>query len=828
MTILLFIDSFCIKFTLHDSVQGDDYNGLLIGEIQLCTVAVNSGSLSQSIKAIGIGGHGVAVGSDGIRQNAGSIGGGSIAVDKRCINCIFDVLGSNTCNGGSIGTGTSVGDLDHTGGILSSQNTGCSVVSFLPVVHRDPIHRFMAGHIVIVNGESASKGNTGIALHMTAFFDEGSLLDIIRIRHLGHHVTVVGLSQSLLRRCQVIIDQVLGVVAEVGLSSSAVVQHGNQQSIQSCIAAAKQAVCIVTGAVVHQLGVIAAAVAELGIDGKPQRVAHILCRDPLGSDKVQALAITILIAGDHAFRIVDIPGSDLGTVQDQARFYHIVHVGCLKIDIQQNLILERERRIAQLDHRLVLRCHVIRIVPITNGADAIHVSMAQRSSPSVDIAIAALGTGVGGKALLGAGRSSDLSGIAVTGGCNGFRPDTATVAAGEGLDTLCLAAGFRGNNTLTVIVTQGGDEILGIAVTADQTGMGGAALLCTAGSSDTGLVSMAQGLNMLRLDVPAGVAGEALLSGSITVGFNGDHTLVIAVAQSSDPVVGILATASGTGMGGVTFTVTGRYGNLDGIPMTSGRYRFRFGVPAGEAGKQFLTFCFTARRSGNHALIIVVAQSSDTAIRVTTAAFGAGMSGEASFCASGSSNLGNVVMFCSFCSFRSAIAADFTGKGLDAFGFTAGNDGDHTLVIAMAQCGSLAVDVTVAAVCAGMGGEALLGTSGGSNLSLIIVTGGGNLLRFRTATGNAGESLDTSGLTAGGSGNHALVIAVAQGICLAVGVAVATVCTGMGGEAGLGTGGCRDLSLIAVTGGRNHCSIGMSADSTGIGSTTGFGAGRCR
>ena len=216
------------------------------------------------------------------------------------------------------------------------------------------------------------------------------------------------------------------------------------------------------------------------------------------------------------------------------------------------------------------------------GAGSIHPAMAQGSSLTVGIAVAADRTGVGGIARLGTSGSRGHRLVAVAQrralssttdragllhGAAGIDPAVAQsshLAVGVALATdragvggvARLGTGRLGHHA--VVAVAGRCDRLAVTVTTSRTGVHRLTLLGTGGIGGDAFVAVAQGRDRLRVAVAA-VAGVDDGTSLCTGRIGSDAS--IAVPGGSSLAVGVGNTANGTGMGGVARLGTGGIGH---------------------------------------------------------------------------------------------------------------------------------------------------------------------------------------------------------------------------------------------------------------------------
>ena len=129
------------------------------------------------------------------------------------------------------------------------------------------------------------------------------------------------------------------------------------------------------------------------------------------------------------------------------------------------------------------------------GTGSIHrlvddLGMAFGVDIGIHIAVTTGATSVGGITLLCTGGGGYYRIVAVARGRNFAGLVVVTVCAVTAFFSLFGASGLRRCRPFAIAVTQGGGFIIGIAITADGTGMGGVALLRTGGGGDCILIGM--------------------------------------------------------------------------------------------------------------------------------------------------------------------------------------------------------------------------------------------------------------------------------------------------------------------------------------------------
>ena len=271
---------------------------------------------------------------------------------------------------------------------------------------------------------------------------------------------------------------------------------------------------------------------------------------------------------------------------------------------------------------------------------------------------------------------------------------------------------------------------------------------------------MAGGGDLLGLGVAAAGAGVGLHALLLTAGRGGDGALVVLVTQSRHLGIGVAVAALGAGVLGEALGGTGGRCDLGNVVVAGGSDLLGLGLLTGGTGVGLHTFLFTGGRSGDGALVILVAQSGYLIAGVLVAALGAGIGGVALCGAGRSSDLGHVVMAGGGDLLGLGLLTAGTGVGLHALLQAGGGGGDGTLVILVAQSRHLLVGVAVAALGAGVGGVALGGAGGSSDLGGIGVAGGSNGCGVAVAALGAGEGPQAL-LVAGGSGGNLTGVAVA-------------------------------------------------------------------
>ena len=235
--------------------------------------------------------------------------------------------------------------------------------------------------------------------------------------------------------------------------------------------------------------------------------------------------------------------------------------------------------------------------------------MAQSIRIAVHISVTAV-AGVGGVALLSASGSSYNGFVAVAGGCNLIR-NVAVAAGGAGIDGVAVSgAGGRGHDRHMAVA--GGrnlflsnqDFTASIAVSARGQAGGGAG----GGNSCIYNCDMSQCCHFIG---SIGVtAGGTSIGGIAAHGAGGSgYDCFIAVAGGFCLAVSIAVAAVGAGMGSIASLGTAGFCHDSIIVMTGSGNRLRIGVGAVIlAGEGLDTLSLTARISGNHTIIIIMAQ----------------------------------------------------------------------------------------------------------------------------------------------------------------------------------------------------------------------------
>ena len=741
-------------------------------------VAVDSGGLGQTGNGAALGGLAGAVGADGVTQNTGGPGGAAVFVDSCHIHSLGQSLGSDAGDITAVLAGTGAFQLQRAGGIGHGQDA-CSVIGgSVPVVQGDAVGGNILGSEEVVDAESALEGDGGLSGGKAGVVGEGALLHGGGRGNSLDHVCAVCLGQRLLSSSQSSVCQSGGVVTEVQLSLSAVVQHSGNQLLQTCIGGVLQlAGSVLNSAVGSQLGVSVGAVLQLGIDGQVNGIAQILGMDALRAGVVTAGSLIEGVAGNHMLSGCHAPGGDLGAVGDHTHLHHILNVlsGVEGVDGDHVLELQRGRLQSQSGY------HGGAAHRRSHGA-ALGVAQGQA-------AVGILGQGEGDRHI--AGHEHLLTG------------------AGGGVEEVAGGVAAVGLSHVPVGIVTGLQEHIAVLVE---------------GSGELAVDKLV--LTHICVVILAAVVGAVDEANQIVAGHipglglatAGTLAAHIGVAGGSGLIAGVGVLTGAAGVGGVTAGGTGRLGDHGGVLVTQCGNLFLVAVTAGLTGVG--GGAGGGAGSGGRGGDVAVTQSSNGLLEAVatdlTAVRGGAGSGTGSI-----HHGGGVAVSSQRQSLGLAVATDAAGLGLGA-GSGAGGRHGNSLVAVTQRCGPVA-GVAVGTVLAVIQSVAGCGTGGLHQLSGVVVTGGRDGLVVRVLTVGAGVGLDT-GRGTGGSGGH-LGGVVMTGGRNGLGIAVVTAGTVVDLQTGNGTGGSGGLAGVGMTGGRDGLGIGLATHGAGVGHHAGLQAG---
>ena len=420
-----------------------------------------------------------------------------------------------------------------------------------------------------------------------------------------------------------------------------------------------------------------------------------------------------------------------------------------------------------------------------------------------------------GEASLGAGRLSYNGLIVVTSSGNHFGVCVAAVASiGDGT---ILRAGCIHSDCL-VFMAQCLDFIRCIAVTTDSASAGGEASLGAGGLGYNGLIVVTGSGNHFGVSVAAmaGIGDGTILSAGCIY-----SDCFMFVTQCLNFIRHIAVITDRASIGGEACLGAGGlgYNGIITMPQCCG-FICSIAVIALAAGiDSAASFC-TGRCSSNTNVIMTQSFCLVTNIAVTTDSTGIG--GAATFQAGGLQNISHIIVITgSTDNLSVGIAAD-TGIGngsILAAGCINGNR-----LMAVAQCFSLVGIIGITTDSTTIGGIATLQTGRFHDLCTILMIAGSRNRFGIVIAAVAGVGNRTIYTTCGI--NCFADVFMTSCFCFVGNIAFATNVAGMGGKSCFLAGRFGNNRIVAVTGGRNHFCISITAVA-GIDSSTDFSTSRC-
>ena len=272
--------------------------------------------------------------------------------------------------------------------------------------------------------------------------------------------------------------------------------------------------------------------------------------------------------------------------------------------------------------------------------------------------------GISGVTGFGASRCSHNGFVAVADGRNDFNLGITADRAGVSDRTVLGAGGVHSH--CFIAVTQSVYFIGNVAMTTG-TSVSSIALFRTGRSSDGSFVIVTGSRQRLGIAVAANLTGEGLHTGRVTAGGSGDHCIVF-VTQSVYHIVNVAITA-GTGINGVSSL--GASGSIDGcfVIVAGSRDDFDLNIATDHTGVGNTAVGSTGSVNSNR--LVAVTQSCSLIGNIAVTANSAGIGGESSLSASGSSD--NCFV---------AVTGSFSrGHATDCTGFRCGTGGICPAVI---------------------------------------------------------------------------------------------------------------------------------------------------